>query len=86
MLGLDLLGHLWCTRAVWEGDLVPQDVRKSRVPVFALEWCCAVQHLVDENAQSPPVDCTSMPTALDYLWRNVFLCSNKRVCPEICYT
>ena len=48
----------------WEGNFFTENVGKRRVTVLAFERRRTVQHFVDQNAQSPPVDSTGMPTAL----------------------
>lgn len=68
---------------VREGDVLPKDVRKGRIPVLALERGGSVQHLVDENAQSPPVDSAGVAASLDHLRRDVLLSADKRVGPEV---
>lgn len=43
-------------------------------------------HLVYQNTQGPPIHGGSVATALNHLWRDILLCPNKRVCPEVGYT
>lgn len=66
-----------------ELNLISQYTSKSSIAVLPLEWCCPIQHLIDQNSQGPPVDSASVPTALDDLGGNVFFCTNKRVCSEV---
>lgn len=66
-----------------EWDLLAQNVGKSRITIFAFERSGAVKHFVNENAQSPPIHCTGMPTSLDDLRCDVLFGSNKRVGPEV---
>lgn len=66
-----------------EGDILPQDVGKGRVPVLTLERSRAVQHLVDQDAQGPPVYGAGMSAALDDLGRDVLLGPDERVRPEV---
>ena len=39
------------------------------------------EHLVDENAERPPVNLLAMATPLNDLRRQVFGCAAQRVCP-----
>lgn len=66
-----------------ELHLIPQDVAESSIPILALEWRRAVQHLVDQNTKRPPIDCASVSTALDDFGCNVFFRTDKRVGPEV---
>ena len=64
---------------------IPQDVGKSSIAILSLERRCPVQHLKDQDAQSPPVDGAGVATALDNLGGNVLFCTDKRVRSEIRY-
>ena len=82
----DVLASMRRTRAFRERHLVSQDIRESGVPVLAFEWCGAEQHLVDQDTESPPVDCAGVPATLDHFWRDVFFSTDEGVCSEICDT
>jgi hypothetical protein len=83
--GQGLLGYLRSSCVIREWDVFPEDVCKRRVPVLALERRRAVKHLVDQNAQRPPIHCARMATSLDDLRRNVLFGSYKRIRSEIRY-
>lgn len=60
-----------------ELNFIPQNVGESSIAVLPLERCCPVQHLEDQDTQSPPVHGASVTTALDNLGRNVLFRPNK---------
>ncbi len=66
-----------------ERNIVSQDICECSIPVLALEWCCAVEHFVHQNPQGPPINGTSVSTALDDFWRDVLLGTDKRVCSKV---
>lgn len=68
---------------VGEGDVLAQDVGKRRVTVLALKRRRAIQHLVDQDAQRPPVDGARVPAALNHLGRDVLLRPDERVGAEV---
>lgn len=68
---------------IGERDIFSKDIRKCGVAVFALERGCPVQHLVDQNAQGPPIDCTRMSASLDHLGGNIFFGAHERVGSEV---
>lgn len=76
-------GGLLRTRALREAHLVPQDAGEGCVSVLALEGSGAVQHLIDKDTQSPPINCASVTAALDDLGCDILLGSNKRIRSEI---
>ena len=69
-----------------EWDFLPENVGECRIAVLALERRCAVQHLVYQDPQSPPIHSASVAAAFDNFWRNVFLRPHKRIRSEIGYT
>ena len=79
-----LLGYLRSAGIVWKRDILTQDIRECRSPVFALERGCAVEHLIYQDAQRPPIHRTGMTTALDNFGRDVLLSPDKRVGSEVC--
>lgn len=66
-----------------ERYLVPQNIGERCIPVLALEGSGAVEHLVHENAQGPPIHGAGVAAALDDFGSNVFFRSNKGVRSEI---
>lgn len=60
-----------------EWDVVAEDIRKGAVPILALEWSRAVEHLVYQNAKGPPVDSTRVSITLDDLRCNVLFGSDE---------
>lgn len=66
-----------------ELHFIPQDVAERSIPVLALKWCRAVQHLVDQDTKRPPIDCASVSATLDDFGCNVFFRTDKRVGPEV---
>lgn len=66
-------------------NLIPQNVRKSSIAILSLKRRRPVQHLKDQDAQSPPVNGAGVATALDNLGGNVLFRTNKRVRSEIRY-
>lgn len=78
-----ILGYLLCSRCIWERDVLPEDVGEGAVAVLAFEGRGAVEHLIYQDAQRPPIYRTGMTTALDDLWCNILLSTDKRVCAEV---
>lgn len=68
---------------IGEWDIFPKDIRKRGVAVFAFEGGCSVQHLIDQNSQSPPINRTSVPASLDHLGSNILLGSHEGIGSEI---
>ena len=62
---------------LWEGNIISQNVGKGSVAVLSFEGCSPKQHLVNQYAQSPPINRTRVSTALDNFWRNILLSSHK---------
>lgn len=81
--GGGLLGDAWGSVSFGEGHLVPEDVGERGVPVLALERRRAEKHLVDQNAQCPPIDRTRVTATLNHFRRDVLFCSYKRVRAEV---
>lgn len=79
----NILGSLLYTSLLWEWYFVTENVPERCIPVLAFKWCRPVKHLVYQDTQSPPIHSTGMPAAFNYLWRNVFLSTDKRIGPEI---
>lgn len=71
---------------LWERHIIAKDIRKRSIAVLALEWCGAVQHLVDQDPESPPVHCTCVTAPFDDLRCDIFLRPNEGVCSKVCYT
>ena len=67
-------------------NILAQDIGKGSISIFALERRRAVQHFVDENTKSPPVNCARVAAALDDLGGNVLLSADERIGTEICDT
>ena len=85
MGGWCLLGNLGVSGPFGEGYVVSQDVGKGCVSVLALEWGGAVQHLVDEDAEGPPIDGTGVAASFDNFWGYVLFSPDERVGTEIRY-
>lgn len=68
---------------IGERNIFTQNVCKRGIAILALKGRCAVKHFIDENAERPPVNSASMAATLNNLWRNVFLCADKRVGSEV---
>ena len=66
-----------------EANVVAQDVGKGGGPVLALEGRGAVEHLVDQDAQGPPVDGAGVAAALDDFGGDVLLGADERVGAEV---
>lgn len=79
----NLLGDLLCSRMLRELNFIPQNVGESGIAIFSLERRCPIQHLKNQDAQSPPVDSAGVATALDNLGGNVLFRTDKRVRSEI---
>lgn len=77
------LAHVGRATALWEWNLVPENVRKCRIPVLALERSRSIKHLVYQDTQSPPIYSTGMSASFDDFGCNVFLSTNKGVCSEV---
>lgn len=82
-VGVKLPGDLRRVVAIWEWDLVFEDVLEGGVAVFAFEGCGSVEHFVDENTERPPIHCTGMTAAFDYFGSNVLLCSHEGIGAEV---
>ena len=63
--------------------IIAKNVGERCIAVLALERGGAVEHFINQYAQSPPIDCARMATALDHFWRDVLFCAHKGVCPKI---
>lgn len=83
---LSLPGYLRHAGEFGERDVVAQDVCESGITVFALERCCTEEHLIDQNAEGPPIYRAGVTTAFDHLWGDIFFGSDERVGPEVGYT
>ena len=68
---------------VGERNVLAKNVGKCGIAILALEGGGAVKHLIDENAERPPVDSTCMAATLNNFWRNVFLGADERVGAEV---
>lgn len=68
-----------------EGDIVSKDVGECLIPVLAFEWCGAIEHLIDQYAERPPIHSACMSASFDDFGSNVFFCSNKAVGSKVGY-
>lgn len=79
----NLLGDLLCSCMFRELNFIPQDIGESGIAILSLERRCPIQHLKDQDAQSPPVDSAGVATTFDNLGGNVLFRTNERVRSEI---
>lgn len=69
-----------------ERHVIAEDVSERLIPAFALEWCGAKQHFIDQYTERPPIHCASMTATFDDFWCNVFFCADEGVGSEVRYT
>ena len=56
------------------------------IAIGAFERRCVEEHLVDQDAEGPPVHTAGMAIASQHFWRDVLFCANERVCSNIVST
>lgn len=79
-----ILRYLWCPTLFGEGHLIPQYIGKGGVAILALEGRCAIQHFVDEDAESPPIYSAGVAAAFDHFRGNIFFSAHKGIRSEVC--
>lgn len=62
---------------LWERNIISQYVCKGCIAILALERSSTEQHLIDQNAEGPPIYRTGMATSFDNLWCNILLRTNE---------
>ncbi len=67
-----------------EHGIVTKNVSECCISVLSLEGSSAIEHLVDEDSQGPPVNGAGMPTSFDDFWSNVLLGADKGIRAEVC--
>ena len=63
--------------------LIPQDIRKCRIAILALERRRPKQHFINEDTERPPVDGGRVAVALDDFWRNILFGADKGIGAEV---
>ena len=56
---------------IWKADLVSQHVGKGCMPIGTFERRGCEQHLICQNANTPPIDSGRMTAAFDHFRRDV---------------
>lgn len=64
-------------------DVLSKNIRKSRITIFALERGRSVEHLINQDAQGPPVHRASVAAALDDFGGDVLFSADKGVGSEV---
>ena len=64
---------------VFHYDRLLYDVLEHLFPVLLVVGRAATQHLVQKSAQTPPVNCLTVPNPLDDFRRQILWCSAERI-------
>ena len=71
------------TPPIRKGHLIPQNIRKRRIPILPLKRRGPKQHLINQNPQRPPIHRTRMSTTLNHLGSDILFRADERVGAEI---
>lgn len=68
-----------------ERNLLSKNVGEGRITILALERRCAVQHLINQDTQSPPIHRTRVSAAFDDFRCDVFFRPYEGIRSEVGY-